>query len=822
MYAYDAAGRLVGVTDPGGETARYRYDEAGNRLGIDRFPSTELAVLSLVPVRAQIGATVTLSGTGFAATPAANAVSFGGKTAEVVSATATRLTVKVPAAAANGKVSVTVGGKTVQSPEAFTLASPGPTIASIVPLSGIPGAEVVLTGAAFAPVGTDNVVRFGGGIVAEVKTRTDTALTVLVPPGAGTGPITVETPDGTAASSDSFRVASGGGGKVESSEITSVTDTTPPTVSVTTPGNLAQVLFDADAGDDLGFGFTAATFNSSVGLKLIDPQGNSVRETSFSGATADWEAADLPVSGTYTLLLSPGNSNLGAVTVTVSKTVGSALTFDGPTATAALARVGQDGRWTFDAQAGQSLSIGANAAQMAGYVRGTLYLPDGTASKFLTVPNGEGRSLDVDALPQTGTYTLAMDPDEGATGTLAVTVSRYADAGVLDPAAAAKAVTLARPGQDGVATFAGTAGQFVNLGVSGTTMPSYATVEIRRPDGSVLDSFTSTPDRDAGWDSPALPVTGTYTVRVVPKYIETGKVDLTLSKPVQFGALTVGGAALKATITRAGQDAQGTFTASVGNNFTLNLTGNTFTKYIAVSVIAPSGTKVVNEYFVYAQQPGTITFKNVPEAGTYRVVVAPSSLATGAVSLQLKTAPAAARATTIPAKPRYAERTVCFVASLGMRIPDWVKVRADRCDALDREAKAKAEKAAQAAGVVPSGPDAWQPGKTNLAGQDWLTARGAAPKTPPTLRAPPKATALTGRVVKLDGKPLSKVTVTVGAKMTRTDAQGRFLLTGISPQASTLVVDGSSANTKRRQYGRFDIHINPKAGRASTWVSRCG
>lgn len=109
VYAYDAAGRLVGVTDPGGETARHRYDEAGNRLGVDRFASSTLSVLSVVPVRAVAGAKVTLSGTGFSTATANNAVSFGGKAAVVTSATATRLTATVPTGAVDGKVSVTVG-----------------------------------------------------------------------------------------------------------------------------------------------------------------------------------------------------------------------------------------------------------------------------------------------------------------------------------------------------------------------------------------------------------------------------------------------------------------------------------------------------------------------------------------------------------------------------------------------------------------------------------------------------------------------------------------------------------------------------------------
>ncbi|MFF7770384.1 hypothetical protein ACFZC7_28245 [Streptomyces massasporeus] len=64
-------------------------------------------------------------------------------------------------------------------------------------------------------------------------------------------------------------------------------------------------------------------------------------------------------------------------------------------------------------------------------------------------------------------------------------------------------------------------------------------------------------------------------------------------------------------------------------------------------------------------------------------------------------------------------------------------------------------------------------------------------------------------------KPLPKVTVRVGAKSTKTDSRGRFLLSGISAEATTLVVDGASARTGKRSYGRYDIRIRPVAGRST-------
>lgn len=89
----------------------------------------------------------------------------------------------VPADAASGKVAVTVGGSSVEAAESFTVASAGPTISKIAPVSGVSGTQVTLSGTGFAASAAENVVRFNG-IVAEVKAHTDTSLTVEVPPNA--------------------------------------------------------------------------------------------------------------------------------------------------------------------------------------------------------------------------------------------------------------------------------------------------------------------------------------------------------------------------------------------------------------------------------------------------------------------------------------------------------------------------------------------------------------------------------------------------------------------------------------------------------------
>lgn len=123
------------------------------------------------------------------------------------------------------------GGNTVQSQVAFTvlagtvyqiavdgfngmagsivlnwsLSPDPPSILSFAPVSGTPGASVIING---ANLGGATVVRFNGvtaGFVANAAGR----LTATVPAGAASGPISVVTPGGTTTSAGTFTVTSG-------------------------------------------------------------------------------------------------------------------------------------------------------------------------------------------------------------------------------------------------------------------------------------------------------------------------------------------------------------------------------------------------------------------------------------------------------------------------------------------------------------------------------------------------------------------------------------------------------------------------------------
>ncbi|MFI9833765.1 RHS repeat-associated core domain-containing protein [Streptomyces sp. NPDC051913] len=820
VYAYDAAGRLVGVTDPDGETARYRYDEAGNRLGIDRYASSTLTVLSVVPVRAAPGATVTISGTGFSSTAANNTVTFGGRAATVVTASATRLVANVPSDAASGTVVVTVGSSNAQAVEQFTVATADPVILTVAPSAGVPGDHIVLSGSGFAATATDNVVRFNG-IVAAIKDHTSTSLTVEVPPTARTGSVELDTPDGSATAPGDFTVTQDATEALFDTTVrASTTDPDPSQVAVVTAEHKARVLFNAERGDTIGFGLEGASFSSRATTSLVSPQGTTLDSTTFLSTAADWEVLNLPESGTYQFVIDPQSSDTGSVAVLLSKPATGELAFDGPTVTTQLSRMGQDGAWTFTAAQGDSLSIGVDATAMGGYLVCYVYLPDGTRSTYVPVPDGDTYSRDIDTLPQSGRYTFRCDPNNGGTGTVQVTVSHYVQAGVLSATGASTTVALARPGQDGIATFTAQAGDYVSVAGTGTTMPTYATTSMTAPDGTYIASFTSAPGRNTDWDSGVLTQSGTYTVRVAGRFIETGKTTLTLSKASDAGLVPLGGAAVTASATRPGQDMLASFTAQAGDDLSLGLTANTFTQSLPVTILAPSGATVISNRRISAGASGTIALTDVAESGTYKILIDPSSLATGTIKLNLAPATTTAMADAFTANvPRLSVKAACRVQYMAdhfyVPLPDWFEVRADRCDDLERHAEAKAEKDKKAAGALPQGPDAWQPSAANLKGRDWITGRGAAPQAPARLRAPPGSTALTGHVLKLDGTPLAKVTVRVGKKTVRTDAHGRFVLAGIRADSTTAVVDGTSANTRTRTYGRYDIRIHPVADKST-------
>ena len=162
-------------------------------------------ISSFTPVAGPPGTTVTISGTGFIpGSTVFNSVLFNGANAVITAATATSLTVTVPAGATTGPVTVSNGSVAVTSASNFTVAIP-PTISGFTPEEGLPGTTVTITGTNFSTTPANNGVSFNG-TPATVTASTAISITTTVPAGATTGGISVTVNSLTATSATDFVV----------------------------------------------------------------------------------------------------------------------------------------------------------------------------------------------------------------------------------------------------------------------------------------------------------------------------------------------------------------------------------------------------------------------------------------------------------------------------------------------------------------------------------------------------------------------------------------------------------------------------------------
>jgi len=95
----------------------------------------------------------------------------------------------------------------------------------------------------------------------------------------------------------------------------------------------------------------------------------------------------------------------------------------------------------------------------------------------------------------------------------------------------------------------------------------------------------------------------------------------------------------------------------------------------------------------------------------------------------------------------------------------------------------------------------------------------------PALQAAAGVTALAGQVLRLNGSPLSDVTLKIDDRTTRTDRTGRFLLAPLEAGHHELVIDGRTANTPGVIYGVFEAGVDVIAGRTTaltytSWMPR--
>ncbi|WP_414450021.1 RHS repeat-associated core domain-containing protein [Burkholderia sp. 22PA0099] len=154
------------------------------------------------------------------------------------------------------------------------------------------------------------------------------------------------------------------------------------------------------------------------------------------------------------------------------------------------------------------------------------------------------------------------------------------------------------------------------------------------------------------------------------------------------------------------------------------------------------------------------------------------------------------------------------------------------------DAAASASTASDPSADTPSDDDSWSPGAKHRHGR-WTNGKshlalrtmpknpeifaalygryGALKKQAPHSSSMVRAgvTAVEGQVLKLNGKPLRGASLSIGSKTVVTDDNGEFILDDVPSGQQDLIIDGSSANHGKRQYGRFEYGMSVTPGKVN-------
>jgi len=145
-------------------------------------------ITGISPASGKTNDTVTITGTNFSTVLAENTVFFKTAIGIMLTATSTKLTVRVPAGGSTGAITVNVNhARTTITGPVFAYTNK-PVLQSISPAQGNPGDVIAFTGTNFSTTPATNIVFFNG-VRASVLTATATKLTVKVPASATTGKI---------------------------------------------------------------------------------------------------------------------------------------------------------------------------------------------------------------------------------------------------------------------------------------------------------------------------------------------------------------------------------------------------------------------------------------------------------------------------------------------------------------------------------------------------------------------------------------------------------------------------------------------------------
>ncbi len=441
----------------------------------------------------------------------------------------------------------------------------------------------------------------------------------------------------------------------------------------TVAGQALTYTFTGSVGQNLSLGISSLTLSPTNGSATVTVTQPNKSQSASVSCTSDCllDLSNLPVDGIYTVTVTPPSN---ATTVAVA-TLSSDLTGSLSTSTnfsGSLTRLGQIGKITFAATAGQTLALDflqaeQNATSYGGQWQFKVMRPNGTV---LPLPQGwiygAGNTLlPMVNLPDSGEYTIQVAPtgDYGLLTFFDMEIELYPPVNLVADTPAVS-WNIATSGLMGLYSFSAAAGQNLGLGITipigaGGDYSDGATILVYKPDGSIfvapvgcvggdLYFFGSTSvgcNIDMSqlnvYGSNPIPVSGIYTVVVVADPLLVNPLFYTTLSSWNTGQLTIDGPTLDVSVPRPGQASAITFEGTVGQILQLHSggAGTSISGYVddlshPLEIYDPNGKAVASTTI-----PGTtsIDIPTLALSGTYTVYFLLPDGATGTFPLTLAT-----------------------------------------------------------------------------------------------------------------------------------------------------------------------------------------
>jgi hypothetical protein len=297
----------------------------------------------------------------------------------------------------------------------------------------------------------------------------------------------------------------------------------------------ALASFTEQAGHALTLQVGAGSFGAMT-VTIVGPDGAKLQlpvSVPAGGGTIHPQATWL--NGEYTVRVHPVNKGAGSVAISINDPSappdqGAAIATDGTPTNVSLPTAGMTASYTFAGTAGGRVSLRiTNDTISSSTVQ--ILRPDGKNLASQANVGTAGVYINAKLLPLTGTYTLVIDPDVSATGSMTAQVWNVPPdvTGPLTVNAAGLPITLGTPGQNAALTFTGTAGAGVTVRLTGDSIQS-ANLSLLNPGATTLagPKFIGPA---GGTLTATLPTSGTYTVAVDPVTFKTGTVTVQVISP---------------------------------------------------------------------------------------------------------------------------------------------------------------------------------------------------------------------------------------------------------------------------------------------------